>query len=120
MKFSTPTVLAAVAIYAGQTLADCSIYPPPHLQIYSRVSCVPSKDGLSQRCDSIGASTTILPGGFSVASGTTNMEAVVYCGPPAINNTGTPTYCSPHSTGEFNFKCDKPISLVVYTECSTC
>ncbi|KAG5936599.1 hypothetical protein E4U53_000186 [Claviceps sorghi] len=114
MRFSTSTVLAAMAIYVGQTSADCSIYAPKDARDYVAVDCTPSQDKLSQNCDSIGASTTIFPGGFKVTSGNVDILLGVYCGPPQSSITNADAFCSPHSSGEFNFNCNKDTHLYVY------
>ncbi|KAG5927148.1 hypothetical protein E4U42_002559 [Claviceps africana] len=121
MQFSTSTVLAAIAIYAGQTLADCSLNPPPapgkHITWVEVDDCKTAADK-SQTCPSVGVSTSVTEDAFHITSGNTNILVDAYCGSPDnVANKAMTTFCLTNSNGDFTFDCDTAsINLIVYKE----
>ncbi|KAG5953102.1 hypothetical protein E4U53_006893 [Claviceps sorghi] len=98
MQFSTSAVLAAIAIYAGQTLADCGDSAPD--KSWSQIRC--SREASTSE-NFICGTTKIVPStnGYDVHTGDEEMIIVVRCAGASLY-TGDIKYCSANSEGSLD------------------
>ncbi|KAG5929945.1 hypothetical protein E4U42_003768 [Claviceps africana] len=102
MQFST-TVLAAVAIFAGQTLAACS----PHTTVQNHFGGVCQPSGNGYQCGDATISDTL--NRFVLQTSDTYIGLQAVCRTPnghgGENTQMVNLYCDPHSTGIITLKC---------------
>ncbi|KAG5936598.1 hypothetical protein E4U53_000185 [Claviceps sorghi] len=112
MKFSASAVLAAAAMYVGQTVAgsDCT-FDVPEGRVLDLVQCSKANGG-GENCPGADANIALIKGGFSITSKSSPIVVDFACGGDGAFQPRM--YCPTNGFVEFNFNCNKRLQFLVY------